>query len=158
DRQAPGRPAGNGLLEGLVYVRGQPVLLLLVGTVAITSVFGRSFTYLLPVFARDVLAVGGEGLGGMNAAAGAGTIGAGMARAATRGEVAGRRLIVVGVLALTLSIYGFAVSGSYALSLALLVVTGAASTVASASVATQIQTTVPGQLRGRVMSLNTLCL
>jgi hypothetical protein len=37
-------------------------------------------------------------------------------------------------------------------------VSGAPTTATTASVATQIQTSVPGHLRGRVMSLNTLCL
>jgi MFS family permease len=156
--QADAGRTGNPLLDGLRYVRGQPTLMLLVGTVAITSVFGRSFTYLLPVFARDVLAVGGAGLGWLNAAAGGGTIVAGLLLAGRGGGLSRRRLIVGGMLALTLAIYGFVLSGSYALSLVLLALSGAASTVTSASVATQIQTTVPGHLRGRVMSLNTLCL
>jgi MFS family permease len=149
---------GNPLLEGLRYVHGQPALVLLVGTVAVTSVFGRSFTYLLPVFARDVLAVGGAGLGWLNAAAGGGTIVAGLLLTGHTGGLSRRRLIVGGMVALTLAVYGFALSGSYALSLVLLALTGAAGTVTSASVATQIQSTVPGHLRGRVMSLNTLCL
>jgi MFS family permease len=156
--QAEARPEGNPLIEGLRYVRGQPVLVLLVGTVAVTSVFGRSFTYLLPVFARDVLAVGGAGLGWLNAAAGGGTIAAGLLLAGHAGALSRRRLIVGGMLALTLAVYGFVLSGSFVLSLGLLALTGAASTVTSASVATQIQSTVPGHLRGRVMSLNTLCL
>jgi MFS family permease len=148
----------NPLAEGLRYVAGQPALVLLVATVAVTSVFGRSFVYLLPIFARDVLGVGGEGFGLMNAAAGAGTIVAGLGLAGVGAGLSRRWLIGGGMLGLTASILGFAFSTSYPLSLALLALTGAASTAVSASVATQIQTTVPGQLRGRVMSLNTLCL
>jgi MFS family permease len=148
----------NPLVEGLRYVAGQPALVLLVATVAVTSVFGRSFVYLLPIFARDVLGVGGEGLGLMNTAAGAGTIVAGLGLAGVGAGLSRRWLIGGGMLGLTASILAFAFSTSYPLSLALLALTGAASTAVSASVATQIQTTVPGQLRGRVMSLNTLCL
>jgi MFS family permease len=148
----------NPLLEGLRYVAGQPALVLLVATVAVTSVFGRSFVYLLPIFARDVLGVGGEGLGLMNTAAGVGTIAAGLGLAGLGAGLSRRWLIGGGMLGLTASILAFAFSTSYPLSLGLLALTGAASTAVSASVATQIQTTVPGTLRGRVMSLNTLCL
>jgi MFS family permease len=158
-RGGPGQGSqGNPLLDGLRYVRSQPQLVLLIGTVAVASMFGRSFTYLLPIFARDVLAVGGEGLGWLNTAAGAGTILAGLYLAGSGHRLSRRALIVGGVVGLTAAIYGFALSHSYSLSLALLGIAGAASTAITASVATQIQTTVPGQLRGRVMSLNTLCL
>ncbi|HEY3107897.1 MAG TPA: MFS transporter [Chloroflexota bacterium] len=149
---------GNALVDGLRYVRSQPVLLLLIGTVAVTSVFGRSFTLLLPIFARDVLDVGGEGLGWLNAAAGLGTIAAGLALAGLGQGLSRRALIVGGIVALTASIYGFALSARYLPSLALLALSGAAGTAMAASVATQIQSTVPGRLRGRVMSLNTLGL
>ena len=152
------RSGGNALVDGLRYVRSQPVLVLLIATVAVTSIFGRSFTLLLPIFARDVLDVGGEGLGWLNAAAGLGTIAAGLALAAFAHDLSRRALVVGGIVALTASIYGFALSGSYALSLLLLALSGAAGTAMAASVATQIQSTVPGQLRGRVMSLNTLAL
>jgi MFS family permease len=163
-RHAPAGPAaeggsrGNALLDGLGYVRSQPILMLLIGTVAVTSVFGRSFTLLLPIFARDVLVVGGDGLGWLNAAAGLGTIAAGLTLAGAGHGLSRRALIVGGIVALTAAIYGFALSASYPLSLALLAVAGAAGTATTASVATQIQTTVPRQLRGRVMSLNTLGL
>jgi MFS family permease len=157
DTGPPG-PRGNALVDGLRYVRSRPVLMLLVGTVAVTSVFGRSLTYLLPIFARDVLDVGGQGLGWLNAAAGLGTILAGLALAGFAHGLSRRLLVIGGILALTGAIYGFALTRSYPLALVLLAVSGAASTATTASVATQIQTSVPGHLRGRVMSLNTLCL
>jgi predicted MFS family arabinose efflux permease len=152
------RSRGNALVDGLRYVRSQPVLVLLISTVAVTSVFGRSFTLLLPIFARDVLDVGGVGLGWLNAAAGLGTIAAGLTLAGFAQGLSRRALVVGGIVALTAAIYGFALSGSYARSLLLLALAGAAGTATTAAVATQIQSTVPGQLRGRVMSLNTLCL
>ena len=54
------------------------------------------------------------------------------------------------------AVLGFAMSRSYPLSIALLFVTGLASTAAGASIATLLQTQSPGRLRGRVMSLQTL--
>jgi MFS family permease len=153
-----GQRRGNALVDGLRYVRSQPQLVLLIGTVAVTSIFGRSFTYLLPIFARDVLVVGGQGLGWLNAAVGFGTIVSGLWLAGTTAVLSRRALIVGGILVLTASVVTFALSASYLLSLLVLVISGAASTFATASIATQLQTTVPGHLRGRVMSLNTLCL
>jgi MFS family permease len=158
-RPAPdGQARGNPVLDGLRYVWSQPQLALLIGTVAITSIFGRSFLYLLPIFARDVLGVGGQGLGWLNAASGGGTIVAGLWLASSGAALSRRKLIVGGILAFSAAVLGFALSPIYAASLAFLAVAGLTSTFVTASVATQIQTTVPGHLRGRVMSLNTLCL
>jgi MFS family permease len=61
-------------------------------------------------------------------------------------------------VAFALSIFGFAASRSYPLSLLLLFVGGLTVTVAGATIATLLQARVPGALRGRVMSLQTLAI
>ena len=60
--------------------------------------------------------------------------------------------------AFTLTIFGFALSSSFPLSLLLLFLGGVASTVAGATIATLLQGQAPGRLRGRVMSLQTLAI
>jgi MFS family permease len=158
---APGGPPasiGADLIEGLRYVKAHRPLVLLLSLTAVTSVFGRSFGQLLPVFARDVLRVGPDGLGLMYSAPGAGTLLGGAALAAI-GTVRSRRRLVAGAtVAFTLTIFGFALSRSYPLSLALLFAGGVAGTVAAATIATLLQAQSPGRLRGRVMSLQTLTI
>lgn len=159
-RQRTAAPAsfGTDLREGIQYVAARRPLVLLLLLTAVTSVFGRSFAQLMPVFARDVLRVGPDGLGLMYAAPGAGTLLGGTALASLRYVGSRRRLVTGATVAFALSIFGFAASRSYPLSLALLFAGGLAATVAGATIATLLQGQVPGALRGRVMSLQTLAI
>ncbi|MGH2351324.1 MAG: MFS transporter [Chloroflexota bacterium] len=159
-RQRAGPPASFGadLLEGLRYVKSQRPLVLLLALTAVTSIFGRSFSQLMPVFAEDVLRVGPDGLGLMYSAPGAGTLLGGAALAAL-GHVGSRRRLVTGATVFfTLTILGFALSRLYPLSLALLFLSGLTGTIAGATIATLLQAKSPGRLRGRVMSLQTLAI
>jgi MFS family permease len=150
---------GADLLEGLRYVKARRPLVLLLLLTAVTSVFGRSFSQLMPVFARDVLGVGPGGLGMMYSAPGAGTLLGGAVLAAVAGNLRDRRHLVTGAtVVFTLTVFGFALSRWYGLSLALLFAGGVAGTVAGATIATLLQAQSPGRLRGRVMSLQTLAI
>jgi MFS family permease len=149
---------GAELREGLRYVAARRPLVLLLLLTAATSIFGRSFAQLLPVFARDVLGVGPEGLGLMYAAPGAGTLVGGTALAARRGVGSRRRLVAGATAAFAFSIFGFAASRALPLSLLLLFAGGVAATVAGATIATLLQEQAPEALRGRIMSLQTLAI
>ena len=157
EREGPATTFGADLLEGLRYVGSRRPLVLLLLLTAVTSIFGRSFGQLMPVFARDVLFVGPDGLGLMYSAPGAGTLIGGLILAAL-GSVPRRRLVTGGTVVFTLAVLGFAASRSYPLSIVLLFVTGLAGTAAGASIATLLQMQSPGRLRGRVMSLQTLAI
>jgi MFS family permease len=158
ERTGPSASMGQDLKEGLSYVKQrQPLVLLLVLT-AVTNVFGRSFSQLMPVFSKDVLHVGADGLGLMYSAPGAGTLAAGTALASLAHGGGRRHLISGATVAFTVAIFAFALSRSFLLSLALLFVTGLTSTAAQATISTLLQSKVPGRLRGRVMSLQTLAI
>lgn len=158
DSQSHKRTGGlqNTVFEGFEYVKTRPALLLLLVLSAAMSVFGRSFSQLLPVFARDVLQVGTEGYGLMLALPGAGTLLAGFGIAAVGHYLDRRRIILFSLLALVITIVAFALSRNYPLSLALLAINGFAATAFGAVVATIIQLDTEGRLRGRVMSLYTI--
>ncbi|HEX2513741.1 MAG TPA: MFS transporter [Chloroflexota bacterium] len=157
-REGPPASIGADLVEGLRYVKHRRPLVLLLLLTAVTSVFGRSFSQLMPVFAQDVLAVGPRGLGLMYSAPGAGTLLGGTVLAAIGQVGRPRRLVAGATAAFTLTIFGFALSASFPLSLLLLFLGGVASTVAGATIATLLQGQAPGRLRGRVMSLQTLAI
>jgi MFS family permease len=146
----------SAVVEGLRYVQKRQNLLLLLVLSAVVSIFGRSFTQLLPVFARDVLRVGSEGYGLMLALPGAGTLLAGFGLAAGGHYLSRRRLIVTALLGLVASIVVFALSRNFILALAMLGLNGFVSTVFGAVAATILQTESEGHLRGRVMSLYTI--
>ena len=160
--------AGRGsplqsLLEGLRYVRAHQTLSTLVLLAAVASFFGRSYTFLLPALIQDVLAVGrppetqlvyqsyltsAAGLGTLLGAFGVAGLGAGWRKG---------RLLFGSVLVFTLLLALFGLSPVYWLSLALLVGVGLTNNVFSATTSTLLQLLAPGPLRGRVMSLYTLC-
>jgi MFS family permease len=112
----------------------------------------------LPVFADDVWRVGSRGYGGLLAAGGAGAlIGAfGLSSAA---QIRRQGLVLIGSgLLFCIALTAFAWSSNFWLGAALLVVVGVAATVFTTMIATIIQLRVPGELRGRVMSLYTITL
>jgi len=143
--------ARGAVVEGMRYAWSQGTVRALLIATAVSSCFGMSYTYLMPVFARDVLDVGPSGLGLLLTMPAAGTILAGLALA-TAGQPRGQgRLFLILTGAFALALTAFAVSGVFWLSLAILLVVGAAGTAAQATGNTLVQQTVPDRLRGRVL-------
>lgn len=160
DVPAPQRQATSGVLqslaEGLRYVWMTPVSRTLILLAWVASVFSRSYTTLMPVFAVDVLDVGARGLGFLLAAPGAGTI-TGSLLLAVAGEVAHKgRYYVAASLLFCAALAAFALSRLFLLSLPVLFIAGAFASTSSATALTMLQQNTPPQLRGRVLSLMTL--
>ena len=80
------------LAEGVRYAWGNVQVRTMLGGIAVTSVFGLSYTTLLPVFARDVLHGGVRGFGVLMASGGLGAMVGALAAAARR---SGRRTGVI---------------------------------------------------------------
>jgi MFS family permease len=158
ERPATANQFHAAIVEGFSYVKKRRALLLLLALSAVISVFGRSFSQLLPVFARDVLHVGSEGYGVMLALPGAGTLLAGFVLAGGGHHFDRRWLIVSSQLGFAASVIAFAVTHSFSLSLALLGISGFCATVFGAVAATILQVETEGHLRGRVMSLYTITI
>ncbi|HQT95917.1 MAG TPA: MFS transporter, partial [Thermoanaerobaculaceae bacterium] len=72
------------LAEGVSYAWGNVQVRTMLGGIAVTSVFGLSYTTLLPVFARDVLHGGVRGFGVLMASGGLGAMAGALAAAARR--------------------------------------------------------------------------
>lgn len=125
---------------------------------ALAAVFGRSYQQLLPVFADDVWHVGSGGYGALLAAGGAGAlIGAFGLSSIPQIQAQGRVLVLSGLF-FCVALTAFAWSGTFWIGVVLLVVVGIAATVFTTMIATVIQLRVPGELRGRVMSLYAITL
>jgi MFS family permease len=140
------------LKEGVNYVRGQKLILAIMVMEGVSSVFGLD-PAMLTIFARDILQVGASGLGFLQSARGAGAvIGSALILAMSDTRAQGKILFVSAILyGATFALFG--VSSSYALSLVLILLMGAADTVwgAARNIILQIQT--PEGLRGRVMGV-----
>jgi len=141
------------LADGVRFVFRQPLLLGAMSLDLFAVLFGGA-TALLPVFARDVLAVGEVGFGFLRAAPAAGSVLMSLALARV-GELrrAGPALLrSVGLFGLTW--IAFALSRSYALSLALLAVGGALDAVSVVLRTTLMQTFTPQEKMGRVAAVS----
>jgi MFS family permease len=143
----------RNILDGLIYIRQNDLVLTLIVLTFFNSVFGMSYTIMMPVFARDILHVGSQGFGFLETAGGVGsvlgTFGVGYyARAGRKGWQ-----IIVGAAAFGVLLVGFASSSIYVLSLALLLLMGVANQWYMTTINTSIQMMLPNEYRGRVMGL-----
>jgi MFS family permease len=147
---APAAAVGlESLLAGIRFVRRTPMLFGAILLDLFAVLFGGAVA-LLPVFAKDVLDVGPEGLGVLRAAPGAGALLAAVVIAHRPiGGWAGRKLLVV------VAVFGactvvFGLSRSFGLSLAALGVAGAADMFSVNIRAMIVALATPDELRGRV--------
>ncbi len=153
--QRPPRTASTleNLREGFAYLWSNRLARTLVSMIAAASILALPYAMLLPVFARDVLEVGAQGLGWLLSAAGAGAFAGGIALASASGRVPGGRLLLASSIGFAVLLGGFAFSRWFPLSLALLAGAGFCLISFTATVNAMLQAVVPDPLRGRVMSV-----
>jgi hypothetical protein len=121
----------------------------------VQNLFGSART-LLPIFAKDILFVGPEGLGLLYSASAVGAlIMAFVVSGIGKLERAGR-WVLISVACYGLFIAGFALSGAFWLSWLMLAGAGAANTVSNVTRGTINQLLTPDQLRGRVTGVNSM--
>jgi predicted MFS family arabinose efflux permease len=141
---------------GLRFAGRHRVIPRLLATAAAIAVFGTPAVTLAPLFARNLLGVGPEGLGGMLSAVGLGAVAMSLLLASL-GDFRKKEVgILVAASAFAAALVGFASSRSFALSLVCLAVLGGAMTSAASLINTVLQQSAPDRLRGRVISLYAL--
>jgi MFS family permease len=146
----------RAIQQALVAVRDDRALPSLLGVCAALLFLGPSPALLLPVMATQVLHIGPRLLGVLFAGAGVGTILGGISLASA-GDVGAKGALALGSAVLwAVALAALAASHTFPCALAAMVALGAFQTGVSATTITLLQTRVPSQMRGRVMSLNTL--
>jgi MFS family permease len=111
---------------------------------------------LLPIFARDVLATGPWGLGVLRAAPGAGALIVSILLTRFSPNRRVGHVIFVAVAAFGVATLVFALSTSFVLSTAVLVVLGGADMISVVARQTLIQLHTPDAMRGRVSAVNSM--
>ncbi len=143
----------HNLVEGLRYLRGPTMVLPLIILFLLPTFSMQSYTNMLPIFAVDILKVGASAYGFMHGAPGLGALFAILVVASLRGfRHKGLLLFVVGMV-LGLALTTFSGSGWLPLSLAMLVIIGCMNTAFTTVNTTLIQSIIPDEIRGRIMSL-----
>jgi MFS family permease len=154
----PGRRVLGQLVEGLSFVGHDFVFAGLICLALFNALFGLSYMTLLPIYADWYFQSGSTGYGLLNAAHGLGAL-VGTLTVAT---IAHRILrpgtaLLITAAGMGLALMVFSVSPGMWLALPMLGLVGFSNTFYLTQVSTFLQQKVPDHLRGRVMSLYSLC-
>ena len=141
------------IIEGFRWVNHTKVIRALLLLIGLVSLVGMPYTVLMPVFADKVLHGGARELGILMGATGVGALFGALTLAAKTGVTGLGRWVAITCATLGISLFLFSFSTSFWLSAALLLPAGYSMMLQMACSNTLIQTMVPDQLRGRVMSL-----
>ncbi len=143
----------QSILNGIRYVRGQPIIiaLLLLGLIVMT--FVMPFQAVMPVLVRDVLNRGPDDLGVLMTAIGVGALMGSLIAATARGMPQLTKLMMVAGLLVGIILTLFALSNYYLLALALALGLGLCTQSFMTSNMTIIQLATPDYVRARVISI-----
>jgi MFS family permease len=134
-------------------MKDSPTITGLMAVAAVPILLGMTYMQLMPVFARDVLAVGPSGMGLLMSAVGAGSMVGAFISAALSDHPRKGLLLIASGLVLGGALCVFAVSQWLPLSLAALAIIGLAQALTMALDQTLLNLVTPNEYRGRMMSM-----
>ncbi|HBS59052.1 MAG TPA: MFS transporter, partial [Firmicutes bacterium] len=145
----------KSLCAGITFIRSKPAVLGAISLDLFAVLLGGA-TALLPVYAREILAIGPAGMGILRAAPAAGALlmSVFLAHHPLRKRVG--RTMFMAVIVFGLATIVFAVSTSFILSLAALFVLGAADLISVVIRSSLVQLQTPDEMRGRVSAINSM--
>jgi MFS family permease len=150
-----GTSLGKDVKEGLQYLKQNTTIMVIIMMIAVSSLFGMSYNVLMPVFAKDVLKVGAQGLGFLMAGSGCGAL-LGAFTVVSQSMMRPGETFLFGSLFYSVFLIVFSFSHVTWLSIILLVGVGWGMIAQNVTANTLVQTTVPNELRGRMMSMYSL--
>jgi MFS family permease len=142
-------PTRRDLLAGLRFVFRCKELLASI-TLDLFAVLLGGVSALMPIFARDILQVGPEGLGWLQAAPSTGALLTAMVQTRLGPWRRSGHILLISVAGFGAATLGFGLSRSFSLSLALLFLTGVFDSLSVVIRRTLEQVVTPDRLRGRV--------
>lgn len=157
--QAPNATIRDSFREGVTYVRTHMVIAVLLSLFFILTVSTWPAATLMAVFAHDIFGAGAVGFGMLQSAFGAGAmIGAfGFSKVfdLTKNIY---RLLIGAIIAIAGSLCIFALSPAFSLAIAAQIVLGISISTMYSLVTTLVQSDVPHELRGRILSFTSFVL
>ena len=139
--------------DGIRFVAATPIALTMVGLSFAFGFFGAAYIQVLPAFGREALNLNADGAGLLLTIAGIGSL-TGNVFLALLGNARHKNWLLLGMIVLFgATLFLFAISPIYIVSLVLLFFTGVGFTGFIAVGTTILQLSTPAELRGRMMSL-----
>ena len=157
-RVAEGQNVFGQFVEGLGFVGASFVFTCLIGLALLNSLFGISYITLLPVYADKIFGAGSTGYGLLQAAHGCGAL-IGTLTLASIAHLIRRpgTALLIGAVGLGVALMVFSGAPMLGMALPVLLAVGFCNTFYLTQINTLLQHNVPDHLRGRVMSLYSLC-
>jgi MFS family permease len=143
------------IVDGLRYVRGNNIILMVLIFTLCCTVLGTPFNMLLPLFTDDILGVGASGQGLIMAVSGVGAIAVSIVLASISNKKRGIMMVVSGII-LSVALIAFSFNTKMALALVIAPFIGLGQTGQMAVGMTLIQYYVDPAYRGRAMSIQML--
>jgi MFS family permease len=143
----------KSLSEGIVFVRKNRIMWYAIMLDMFSVLFG-GVVAILPVFAKDILHVGAEGLGILRAAPGVGAVLTMLGTAFITPTKRPWRNMLIAVLGFGVATLVFAFSENFIVSCIALFLTGAFDSISVVVRQTILQVLPPDEMRGRVSSVN----
>jgi MFS family permease len=143
----------KSVVEGYRFVVGSKILIYAIALDMFSVLFGGVIA-ILPVFAKDILHVGPEGLGFLRAAPGIGAVLTMIGTTFYSPTKKAWRNMLLAVTGFGLATFVFAFSTNYYLSIFALFLTGAFDSISVVVRQTILQLLPPDEMRGRVSSIN----
>ena len=138
---------------GIRFVATTPIAFTMVGMSFAFGFFGAAYVQVLPAFGKEVLRLNADGAGFLLTVAGIGSL-AGNIYLASLGNTKNKNWLLLGMIILFgISLFFFALSPIYLISLVLLFFTGVGFTGFISMGTAILQISTPPELRGRMMSL-----
>ena len=154
-RPKPSPFEAKAVFAGIHFIRKRPVILGAISLDLFAVLLGGA-TALLPIYAKNVLGVGSGGLGILRAAPSLGALAVSVYLTRKPLKRAVGRKMFLAVIGFGLGTIVFAVSRSFALSLAALVFLGGADIVSVVIRQSLVQMGTPDRMRGRVSAVNSM--
>ena len=147
---------GQQLVSGMQYAANNREIFALILLSLVFSVFGISYSTILPAFVENILHLGAAAYGWVNAATGLGAVSGAFLLAHHVSHGRRGQFLVITNIAFPLILIVFSLTSSYPLSLLLAYGLGIGFMVQFTTINTLLQTRVEDDFRGRVMGLYTL--
>lgn len=158
ERRPSAQTPAADLLEGFRYIWGNKSIVALMVIAFTIALFGWNFSTLLPVMAKDVLGRGEVGFGMLRALNGFGSVfGALLITYLSTRSGRGRRLNQLNLI-FPITLIAFAFSPTYLIALITIAVVGLTIIPQLSLCNMLIQSAIPDEIRGRVMSVYTLMI